>query len=139
MELFMIVLSYIVVFGSAAAVAGVLAVIVYYVSKKRLSKGWCYFGSVVAVLLILASLSQKPALLYSRDCAQRLSETQQTQVYSVSSGAYSKYMPFIPVAVRMEHVDEHYVAWTEFYFPCGTREMELSSDGFNCRKYLLPW
>lgn len=140
MEIFVTVLAYLVVFGSAAVIAGLLAVAVWYGMKKRASKLWCCFGCLVAVLVILAGLSREPLLFYGRDCPQSLSAEQETAVRAVSAGVYSKRLPLVLVAIRTDYADEHYAAWTEFYFPCGTAEMELSgTDGYNCKKYLLPW
>ena len=140
MEIFLTILFYIVVFGSAAVVAGLLAVAVWYILKKQMSKLWCYFGCLVAVLVMLAGLSREPLLFYGRDCPQSLSDKQEAAVRAVSSGVYSSRLPLVLVAIRTDYADEDYAAWTEFYFPCGTMEMELSgTDGYNCRKYLLPW
>ena len=140
MEYLVTVLAYLAVFGSAAAIAGVLAVAVYFVTKKHVQKFWCYFGCVVAVLLVMASVSQKPAILYSDACTQMLTKQQEQSIRDVCGGAYSVRMPFIPVMVRVTEVQDDYTAWTEFYYPVGTREMELSGvDGYNCTKNLFPW
>jgi len=140
MELFLTILFYIVVFGSAAAVAGIVAAAVWFATKKRFGKLWCWFGCLVAVLVLLAGLSREPLLFYGRDCPRSLSDEQEAAVRAVSSGVYSKRLPLVLVAIRTDYVDEDYAAWTEVYFPCGTMEMELrGTDGYNCRKYLLPW
>ena len=133
MELLATVLSYLLVFGSAAAVAVVLAVVVYFVTKRRFSKFWVYFGCVVALLVTFASLSQKPMIFYEKTCDQMLSEEQQDAIKAVSAGAYSTKVPFIPLMVRTTEVRDDYAAWTQYYFPYGTMKMELhGTDGYNC-------
>ena len=136
--MFATVLSYLAVFGSAAILAGVLAVIVYFITKRRFSKLWVYFGCVVAVLVIFASTSQKPMIFYEKTCEQMLSEEQEDAIKAVSAGAYSTRCPFIPLMVRATEVREGYAAWTQYYFPFGTQEMELTgTDGYNCVKPLF--
>ena len=138
MEMFATVLSYLAVFGSAALLAGVLAVIVYFVTRRRFSKFWVFFGCVVAVLVIFASTSQKPMIFYEKTCEQMLSEEQEDAIKAVSAGAYSTRCPFIPVMVRATEVRDDYAAWTQYYFPFGTMEMELTgADGYNCTKPLF--
>ncbi len=139
MEILMTVLAYLVVFGAASALAVVPGIIAYFVSGKRMSKLWSYFVGVVVVLSVLASFSQKPVLLYRQECTQFVTQEQDDLIRSVSSGAYSVRMPLIPLVVYMDDVQDDYIAWTEYYFPGGTREMEYSKDGFNCTKQLLPW
>ena len=137
--MFATVLSYLAVFGSAAILAGVLAVIVYFITKRRFSKFWVYFGCVVAVLVVFASTSQKPMIFYEKTCEQMLSEEQEDAIKAVSAGAYSTRCPFIPLMVRATEVREDYAAWTQYYFPFGTQEMELTgTDGYNCVKALFP-
>ena len=136
--MFATVLSYLAVFGSAALLAGVLAVIVYFITKRRFSKFWVYFGCVVAVLVVFASTSQKPMIFYEKTCEQMLSEEQEDAIKAVSAGAYSTRCPFIPLMVRATEVREDYAAWTQYYFPFGTMEMELTgADGYNCVKPLF--
>ena len=136
--MFATVLSYLAVFGSAALLAGVLAVIVYFITKGRFSKFWVYFGCVVAVLVVFASTSQKPMIFYEKTCEQMLSEEQEDAIKAVSAGAYSTRCPFIPLMVRATEVREDYAAWTQYYFPFGTQEMELTgADGYNCVKPLF--
>ena len=136
--MFATVLSYLAVFGSAALLAGVLAVIVYFITKRRFSKFWVYFGCVVAVLVVFASTSQKPMIFYEKTCEQMLSEEQEDAIKAVSAGAYSTRCPFIPLMVRATEVREDYAAWTQYYFPFGTMEMELTGvDGYNCVKPLF--
>ena len=136
--MFATVLSYLAVFGSAALLAGVLAVIVYFITKRRFSKFWVYFGCVVAVLVVFASTSQKPMIFYEKPCEQMLSEEQEVAIKAVSAGAYSTRCPFIPLMVRATEVREDYAAWTQYYFPFGTMEMELpGADGYNCVKPLF--
>ena len=138
MELLMTVLCYILVFGAAAAVAAVLAVVVYFITKKRFSKFWVFFGCVVAVLVTFASLSQKPMIFYEKTCTQMLSEEQQDAIKAVAAGAYSTKVPFIPLMVRTTEVRDDYAAWTQYYFPFGTVEMERDgADGYNCVKPLF--
>ena len=137
--MFATVLSYLAVFGSAAILAGVLAVIVYFITKRRFSKFWVYFGCVVAVLVVFASTRQKPMIFYEKTCEQMLSEEQEDAIKAVSAGAYSTRCPFIPLMVRDTEVREDYAAWTQYYFPFGTQEMELTgADGYNCVKALFP-
>ena len=102
--MFATVLSYLAVFGSAALLAGVLAVIVYFITKRRFSKFWVYFGCVVAVLVVFASTSQKPMIFYEKTCEQMLSEEQEDAIKAVSAGAYSTRCPFIPLMVRATEV-----------------------------------
>ena len=136
--MFATVLSYLAVFGSAALLAGVLAVIVYFITKRRFSKFWVYFGCVVAVLVVFASTSQKPMIFYEKTCEQMLSEEQEDAIKAVSAGAYSTRCPFIPLMVRATEVREDYAAWTQYYFPFGTQKMELTgTDGYNCVKPLF--
>ena len=136
--MFATVLSYLAVFGSAALLAGVLAVIVYFITKRRFSKFWVYFGCVVAVLVVFASTSQKPMIFYEKTCEQMLSEEQEDAIKAVSAGAYSTRCPFIPLMVRATEVREDYAAWTQYYFPFCTQEMELTgADGYNCVKPLF--
>jgi len=141
MELLISVGMYILVFGAAALAAVVPGIIAYFVTGKRMGKGWSYFAGVVFVLLILASLSQKPVLWYTQECEEMVSQQQEEAIRSVSSGIFSARAPFIPVLVMVDACRQgEYALWKEYYFPFGTREMELSgSDGFNCTKYLFPW
>ena len=138
MELLMTVLCYLLVFGAAAVIAAVLAVVVYFVTRRRFSKFWVFFGCVVMVLVCFASLSQKPMIFYEKTCEQMLSEEQEDAIKAVAAGAYSTRCPFIPLMVRATEVREDYAAWTQYYFPFGTVEMELSgTDGYNCVKPLF--
>ena len=140
MEIFITVLGYVAVFGSAAVVALIPGAIVYFLLRKSLGKWLSYFIGFVLVLCALLSVSRKPFLLYDQSCAQSLTQTQEDAVRSVCAGAYSTRMPLLPLVIRVNTTGESYAAWTEYYFPYGTREMELSgTDGFNCTKYLLPW
>lgn len=141
MELLMSIGMYVLVFGGAAVLAVVPGLIAYLVTKKRMGKGWSYFAGVVFVLLILASLSQKPILWYTQSCEEMVSAEQEDAIRSVSSGIYSTRAPFIPMLVMVDECRQgDYARWKEYYFPFGTREMELSgTDGFNCVKHLFPW
>ncbi len=96
MEILLSIGMYILVFGAAAVVALIPGLIAYVVTKKRMGKGWSYFAGVVFVLLILASLSQKPVLWYTQTCEEMVSEEQEDAIRSVSSGIYSARAPFIP-------------------------------------------
>ena len=138
MELLMTVLCYLLVFGAAAVIAALLAVVVYFVTKRRFSKFWVFFGCMVMVLVCFASLSQKPMIFYEKTCTQTLSSEQQDAIKAVAAGAYSTKAPFIPLMVRATEVRDDYAAWTQYYFPYGTVEMELEgTDGYNCVKPLF--
>jgi len=140
MEMLITVLGYIAVFGSAAVLGLIPGVIAYFLTKKSLGKWWSYFVGVVVVLCVLLSLSRKPILLYTQDCENSLTEVQEDAVRAVCAGPYSPQMPLLPMVIFVAQAEEDYAAWTEYYFPYGTREMELSgADGYNCTKYLLPW
>lgn len=139
MEIFISILIYFLVFGAAALLALVPAVFARFVSRKKLSRGWSYFTGLVIVLCVLAGLSRKPMLFYTRDCAQNLTAEQEEQVRSVSGGAYSPHAPLVSVLIVVEETGDDYTSWTEFYFPFGKREIELTGDGFNCTKNLFPW
>lgn len=140
MENVITVLIYIIVFGAAAVLALIPAVIAYFVSKKRLGLIWSYFVGVVATLSILGGLCWEPVMLYGDDCTRVLPQKEEYAVRAVSEGVYAQRAPFIPVAIRLEQTQEDYTAWTTYYFPFGTREMELSGvDGYNCTKNLFPW
>ena len=71
MELLMSAGMYVLLFGAVALVGVVPGLIAYFVTGKRMGKGWSYFAGVVFVLLILASLSQKPVLWYTQTCDHR--------------------------------------------------------------------
>jgi len=140
MELLITVLGYVAVFGSAAVIALIPGVIVYFLLRKSLGKWLSYFVGLVLVLCALLSVSRKPFLLYDRSCTQSLSQEQQEAVRAVCAGAYSTRMPLLPLAIHVDAAEDDYAAWTEYYFPYGTKKMELSgTDGYNCTKYLLPW
>lgn len=140
MEYLVTVLAYLAVFGAAAILAVIPAVIAYFVSKKRLGLLWSYFVGVVATLSILGGLCWEPVMLYGEDCTRVLPKNQEYAVRAVSEGVYSQRVPLIPVAIRMEETQEEYVVWTTYYFPFGTEGMELSGvDGYNCTKNLFPW
>lgn len=139
MEILISTILYILVFGTAAVLAVLPAVAAYFLSPKRIGKGWSYFAGLVIVLCVLAGLSQKPILFYTRACTQNLSAQQEQQLRSVSGGAYSLRAPLVSVLILVEETGDDRMAWTEYYFPIGNRKLELSGDGFNCTKYLFPW
>ena len=140
MEILISVLLCAAVIGGVLLLALVPAVIAYFVTKKSMGKGWSYFAGVVVVLLLLASVSQKPVLWYTQDCQQMVSEQQEDAIRSVNTGVYSLRVPFIPVLLMVDECRDDYAFWTAYYFPFGTQEMELSGgDGFNCVKQLFPW
>lgn len=139
MEIFISTILYVPVFGTAAVLAVLPAVAAYFLSQKRIGKGWSYFAGLVIVLCVLAGLSQKPILFYTRACTQSLSAQQEQQLRSVSGGAYSLRAPLVSVLILVEETGDDRMAWTEYYFPIGNRKLELSGDGFNCTKYLFPW
>ena len=140
MEIFITVLGYVAVFGSAAILALIPGLLIYFLLRKSLGKWLSYFIGFVLVLCALLSVSQKPFLLYDDSCAQALTREQEDAVRSVCGGAYSTRMPLLPLVIHVDETGEDYTAWTEYYFPYGTREMELSgADGYNCTKNLFPW
>ena len=88
---------------------------------------------VLAVVLALGFLSQKPFVSYKSELPAEYKQA----VESHTKGVYSSRLPLVPVYVSVGECTEKAVHYTIYYFPFGTVEMSYSSiDGYNIEKQL---
>ena len=88
---------------------------------------------ILAVVLALAFLSQKPVMTYKEEIPQEY----KTAVESQAKGVYSSRLPLVPFYVSVERVENEKVFYTIHYLPFGTVGMSFSAvDGYNIEKEL---